>query len=101
MNAEFRYAVVTTISVKPGCIDNVAQLFRETNPTLVAEQPAWKSARLLADRASNTVTVIAVWSDPAAYRRYADGPLRKAMPGFAPYFAAPPSVTVHEILVDM
>jgi copper chaperone CopZ/quinol monooxygenase YgiN len=99
--AKSSYAIVTVVKAKPGAIDDIAKLFAKTNPALVADQPAWKSARLLADRNSNTVTVIAVWSDPEAYRHYAAGPLRQAMKEFAPHFAAPPSVTVHEILVDM
>jgi heme-degrading monooxygenase HmoA len=101
MSSQPAWAVVTTVPVKPGHIDEVATLFRERNPGLVADQPDWKSARLLADRESDTITVIAVWSDPDSYRRYADGPLREAMQEFLPYFTGPPSVVIHEILVDM
>lgn len=101
MTPEAKYAVITKVPAKPGRVDDVAEMFRKTNPGLVAEQSAWLSARLLADRESDTVVVVAMWSDAEAYRKYADGPLRQAMTDFIPLLAGPPEVQIFEILVDM
>lgn len=96
------YAVITTVAMQPGAIDEAARLFAETNPGLVAGEDDWRGAQFTADREANTITVIAQWSDAASYHRLrTSAEFRAAMARFGPLFAGPPDVRVHEVLVDM
>ena len=62
------YAVVTTVEVEPGSIDELAELFDSTNRDLVAGHDDWLAAWFTADRTNNTVTVIAHWREAASYQ---------------------------------
>ena len=96
------HAVITTVAVRDGTIDELARLFAETNPALVAAHDDWVGAWFTADRATHTVTVIAHWTDPASYEALRSSPDFGATMGrFADHFAGPPSISIHEILVAM
>ena len=96
------FVVMTRVQLKPGTHEQCATLFRETNPALVADEPDWLGARMMFDEATNIVTVLASWRDPASYKRLsASEAFQTAMTGFGPFFAAPPEITVHTVLSDM
>ena len=96
------FVVMTTVEVKPGSIDELAELFDSTNRELVAGHDDWVSAEFTADREANVVTVLARWRDAASYETLRSSPeFGATMALFAPHFAGPPSVQVNEVLVQM
>ncbi len=96
------HAVITHARLTPGRIDDVREIFRRTNPGLVADQKDWVSAIFTANRNDDTVTVVARWKNPDSYEALAaTDKFKQAMAEFAPYFRSPPTVEVNEILVDM
>lgn len=96
------YVVITTVPMKPGTIDEAAQLFAETNPDLVADEADWHGAQFTADREAGVITVIARWSDADSYQRLRSSErFQAAMAKFGPLFAGPPDVRVHEVLFEM
>lgn len=96
------YAVITTVGLKPDRIDDVREMFRRTNPGLVAGHEDWVSAVFTANREKDTITVIARWKSAEAYKEFAAGDeYRSTMGEFARYFRGTPSVEINEILVDM
>lgn len=96
------YAVVTTVEVQPGSIPELAALFDETNRDLVADHDDWLGAWFTANHDTNTVTVIARWTDAGSYDLLRSSPdFEATMARFAARFAGPPSVSVNEILVEM
>ena len=96
------YAVITTVEVQPGSIDDLAALFDETNRDLVAGHDDWLGAWFTANRETDTVTVVARWTDPSSYQRLRESPEFAATMGrFAERFAGPPNVSVNEVLVEM
>lgn len=96
------YAVITTVPVQAGSIDDLAHLFDETNRALVAGQDDWIGAWFTADRDTSTITVVAHWRDPDSYRSFAASPSFQAtMARFSDAFTGPPTITVNEILVEM
>ena len=96
------FAVITTVQVEEGSIDELAALFDATNRDLVAGHDDWLGAWFTANRETSTVTVIARWSDADSYDRLrsSDG-FRSTMARFAERFAGPPNVSTNEILVEM
>ncbi|MGI9648201.1 MAG: antibiotic biosynthesis monooxygenase family protein [Acidimicrobiia bacterium] len=96
------YAVITTVGLKPDRIDDVREVFRRTNPGLVAGQEDWVSAVFTANRKDDTITVIARWKSPDSYRAFAaSDEYKSAMGELARYFRGKPNVEINEILVDM
>jgi len=96
------YVVVTTVSVRPESIDELARLFDDTNRALVAGHDDWLGADFTANRAAGTVTVIARWRRPESYERLSGSDeFRATMARFAPHFLAPPEVSINEVLVEM
>lgn len=94
--------VVTKVKLKPGSADACAELFRETNPVLVREEPDWLGARMAVDRENDVVTVMATWRDGTSYEALAKSErFKTTMAGFAPLFASPPEITINDVLVDM
>ena len=54
------------------------------------------------DEATNTMTVLAHWKNADAYEALrAKEKFQSAMKEFGPFFAGPPEISVHEVLVDM
>jgi heme-degrading monooxygenase HmoA len=96
------YAVITTVGLQPDRIDDVREVYRRTNPDLVASQEDWVSAVFAADRKNDTITVIARWKSAESYKEFADGQeYRSAMGELARYFRGKPSVEINEILVEV
>ena len=96
------FAVMTTVRVRPGSIDELAALFDETNRDLVAGHDDWLGAWFTANRASDEVTVIARWRDADSYERLRERPeFQATMARFAQAFVGPPEVSINEILVEM
>lgn len=96
------FAVLTRVRVEEGSIDDLAQLFDETNRALVARHDDWIGAWFTADRDASEVTVIARWRDASTYARLRESPeFQETMGRFASRFTAPPEVSINEILVEM
>ena len=96
------FAVITHVRLKPGRIDDVREVYRRTNPPLVAEQEDWVSATFTANRRDDEITVIARWKNADSYRTFAAGDAYKAaMAQLSEYFAHPPTIDVNEILVEL
>ena len=96
------HAVITHVRLKPGRIDDVREIFRRSNPLLVAEEEDWVGVIFTANRKDDTVTIVAKWKNPDSYHKYAAREEYKtAMEEFARYFREPPTIEVNEILVDM
>lgn len=96
------FVVMTRVQLKPGRIDEVRELFEETNPALVKDQPDWVEAKFTANREEDQVTVLAFWRDADSYREFsASEKFRRVMSEFGPHFAGRPEVTVNEILFEM
>ncbi len=96
------FAVLTTVQVRPGSVDELAALFDSTNRDLVAGHDDWLGAWFTANRAASEVTVIARWRDADSYERLRNSPdFAVAMAQFAEEFTGPPRVSVNEILVEM
>ena len=96
------YAVITQVRLKPGRIDDVREIFRRSNPLLVADEEDWVGVIFTANRKDDTVTMVAKWKNPDSYRKYAaTEEYKTAMEEFARYFREAPKIEVNEILVDM
>ncbi len=96
------FIVMTKVQLQPGKIDTVRDLFAQTNPQLVANQPDWIEAKFTADRTNDQVTVLAYWRSAESYRTFsADETFRQTMSQFAPHFAGPPEITISEVLFEM
>jgi heme-degrading monooxygenase HmoA len=95
------HAVITTVTLKPGTLDNVAKMFEETYIDVVKVEKSWLSGRFTANRESNTITVMTLWTsadDYMAFRRTKR--FQKTFAKFMEHFAAPPIVSVNEVLYD-
>ena len=96
------FAVLTTVQVREGSIDELAALFSSTNRQLVAEHEDWLGAWFNANRSTNEVTVIARWRAAESYERLRSSPdFQEAMGRFAESFVGPPKVSVNEVIVEM
>lgn len=96
------YIVVTRVKLLPGTQERCAELFRRTNPELVRNHTDWLGAQMLFDEESQTVTVLATWRDIEAYTHLANShEFQNTMKAFASFFAAPPDVSVHSVMVDV
>ena len=102
MDPRTRTVVITLAPVKPGHLPDVANLFAETNPPLVADQPAWLGASFTADAEAHTATVLAYWTDADAYRAFSkSAAFAQTMRQFAPHLSGPPVVSLSHVLVGM
>lgn len=96
------YAVITQVQVKEESIDRLAELFDSSNRELVAGHDEWLGATFTANRETSEVTVIARWATATGYINLRESPdFQQIMGAFAQDFAAPPVVTINEILVEM
>ncbi|ESR26549.1 putative quinol monooxygenase [Lutibaculum baratangense] len=95
------YAVVTRVKVMPGTMDELAATFRAMHPSTVEHETEWRSARLLADRDRDLVTIVEIWHSADAYRRYASTPsFLHAMSKLERCFDGAPEVSITEVLAD-
>jgi heme-degrading monooxygenase HmoA len=96
------FVVLTTVSVEPGAIQELADLFDETNRALVAGHEDWLGATFTANHERSEVTVIARWVAVSSYEELRASPeFQSVMGRFAERFVGPPSVSVNEVLVEM
>ncbi len=95
------HAVITTVTLKPESIDTVAKMFEETYIDLVKVEKHWLSAMFTANRETNTITVITQWTSEEDYTafRHTDR-FQSTFAEFMEHFAAPPVVSVNEVLYD-
>ena len=96
------FAVVTTVKVREGSVDELASSFDATNGQLVTGHEDWLGAWFTANRTTCEVTVIAQWRDATSYEalRHSEE-FQTTMAQFAQDFDGPPKVSVNEILVQM
>ena len=96
------HVVMTRVKLRPRTAASCAALFKHTNPGLVRDQPDWLGARMIFDEATDVVTVLATWRNVEAYEAMSAQPAyQETMKEFAEFFAAPPEVSTHMVLVDM
>jgi heme-degrading monooxygenase HmoA len=96
------YVAMTRVQLKPGSIDEVLRLFKETNPPLVKGQEDWIEAKFTANYEEDEVVVLAFWRDDNSYREFSSSDsFRQVMSQFAPYFSSPPKVTINKVLLEM
>jgi heme-degrading monooxygenase HmoA len=95
------HAVITTVTLKPDSIDKVAKMFEESYIDLVKVEKHWLRAEFTANRETNTITVITLWTSAEDYTafRHTDR-FQTTFANFMEYFAAPPIVMVNEVLYD-
>ena len=95
------HTVITTVTLKPNTIDTVVKMFEESYIELVKVESHWLGAKFTANRETNAITVITLWTSAEDYKtfRHTDR-FKSTFATFMEYFAAPPIVTVNEILYD-
>lgn len=94
--------VITKVKLKSGSAESCAELFNKTNPDLVRNEPDWLGARMVIDRETDTMTVLALWRNTSAYEAMANRPaFQNTMKQFSEYFTAPPEITLTDVLVEM
>lgn len=95
------HAVITTVTLKPDTLDTVATMFEETYIDVVKVEKSWLGAKFTANRDTNTITVVTLWTSAEDYQafRHTDR-FQTTFAKFMPFFAAPPIVSVNEVLYD-
>jgi len=102
MNTGPMYVVMTRVPLKPGTEEDCAELFRQTNPDLVKDEPDWLGAQMFFEAETNTVTVLARWRSASAYDRFSSQPaFQQTMQRFAEFFAGPPQISKNTVLAEM
>ena len=93
------HSVITTVTLKPDSIDPLAKMFEDTYIELVKVEEHWLNATFMANRETNTITVMTLWTSDEDYMnfRHTDR-FQKTFAKFMEYFAAPPIVSVNEVL---
>jgi heme-degrading monooxygenase HmoA len=95
------HAVITTVTLKPGAIDTVATMFEKTYIDLVKVEKHWLGANFTANRDTNTICVITKWTSAEDYTEFRHTErFQKTFATFVEHFAAPPIVSVNEIIYD-
>ena len=99
---ESKYIVTTKVQIKSGEIDNVLELFKDTNPELVKDQSDWVKAIFSKNEESNSVVVQAYWKNKESYLKFSKSDkFQKTMQNFGKYFNSKPQVEINEILFEM
>lgn len=97
-----RFVVTTKVVIKPGEINQVLKLFKETNPALVKDQTDWVKAVFSKNDETNTVMVQAYWKSKASYVIFRNSErFQKTMKKFSKFFTGKPEVEINEILFQM
>ncbi len=96
------FVVATRVKLKPDTSALCAELFEQSNPTIVENEPDWMGAQMIFDPETDTVTVLATWRDIDSYRRLSSSEIfQDTMQKFGSFFAAPPEISTNRLLVDM
>ena len=96
------YVVMTRVKLKPGTHRACAKMFQETNPNLVGNESDWLGARMIFDRDTEVLTVLATWKNVESYKRLRSSPqFQKHMREVGELFASPPEVSFNSVLVEM
>ena len=99
---ESKYIVTTKVQIKPGEINNVLELFKNTNPDLVKDQSDWVKAVFSKNEASSFVKVQAYWKNKESYIKFSSSDkFQNTMQRFGKYFNGKPEVDINEILFVM
>ncbi len=96
------YLVTTSVVIKEGKIDEVLNLFKQTNPDLVKDQVDWEKAIFSINREKNLVMVFAYWKNKGSYLSFRQSQnFQNTMAKFETYFDSKPIVEINEILFEM
>ena len=96
------YVVMTRVKLKPGTHKALAKMFEETNPGLVGNESDWLGARMIFDRDTEIVTVLATWKNVESYKRLrSSSQFQQHMSEVGELFASPPEVSLNSVLVEM
>ena len=93
-------ARLVTGSTTPDQLDELIQLWRETVVPSVSQQPGFKSARLLVDRATGQVASMGLWETAADVQgsvAWNQGQLTH----FTSLFSTPPVVALYEVAAEV
>ena len=97
-----KYLVTTKVPIKDGEIEEVLQLFKDTNPELVKDQTDWVKAVFSKNEETSTVMVQAYWKSKAAYLAFSKSKkFQETMKRFGKHFKGKPEVEINEILFQM
>lgn len=95
------HAVVTTVTLKRDSIDTVVRMFEQSYIDVVKVEQHWLGAKFTANRETNTITVITFWTSAEDYTTFRHTErFKTAFAKFMEFFAAPPIVSVNEVLYD-
>lgn len=101
-NKKANYLVTTKVQIQEGKINEVLNLFKETNPELVKDQKDWVKATFSKNKETNTVMVQAYWIEKDSYLAFSKSKnFQNTMKQFGQYFARKPVVEINELLFEM
>ena len=96
------FIVNTKVHIKKGKLNEVLQLFRESNPKLVRQEADWLKAYFTANEEKNSARVPAFWINPESCRKFsASEKFKSTMADFARYFKSPRVIEINRILFEM
>jgi len=96
------FLVTTQVAIKDGNINEVLNLFKETNPGLVRDQKDWIKAVFSVNESTNKVMVQAYWKSKEAYQNFSNSDdFLQTMKKFSPYFIEKPNIQINKILFEM
>lgn len=96
------YVMLTRVKLKPETHKTCVEIFENTNPGLVENEPDWLGARMIFDPKTDTVTVMATWRSATSYKRLAaSSEFQKTMQKFADLFASPPEISINNLVAEM
>jgi heme-degrading monooxygenase HmoA len=102
MNYTDKYIVETKVNLKEGTTAKVLELFKSTNPQLVADQSDWIRASFSSVEGENTVVVRAEWKSKESYMKFSSSEkFKETMGQFGKHFVGKPDVTIAKILFEM
>lgn len=93
------HSVITTVTLKPDSIDTLAKMFEDSYIEIVKVEEHWIGATFTANRETNTITVITFWTSDKDYMEFRHTEkFQTTFAKFMEYFAAPPIVSVNEVM---
>lgn len=96
------FIVATRVKLKPNTSKLCAELFEQSNPALVHNEPNWLGAQMIFDPETDIVTVLATWRDVESYKRLSNSKVfGDTMQKFSSFFASAPEISTNRLLVDM